>query len=125
MKPSEDQADSLTAMATALLATDALPELAQGDYPNAVSLADNLTRGGTASIQPITSALERVAEDSQRERHADQAPKSALVLLVDQFEELFTQRVSDAERAAFAESLRSLIAAGRVWVVATCSSSRR
>ena len=119
MKPSEGQADSLTAMATALLATDALPELAHGDYPNAVSLADNLTRGGTASIQPITSALERVAEDSQRERHADQAPKSALVLLVDQFEELFAQRVSDAERAAFAESLRQLIATGRVWVVAT------
>ena len=119
MKPSEGQADPLTAMATALLATDALPELAQGDYPNAVSLADNLTRGGTASIQPIASALERVAEDSQRERHADQAPKSALVLLVDQFEELFAQRISDAERAAFAESLRQLIATGRVWVVAT------
>src|SRR6516225_4414146 len=119
MKPSEGQADPLTAMATALLATDALPELAQGDYPNAVSLADNLTRGGTASIQPIASALERVAEDSQRQRHADQAPKSALVLLVDQFEELFAQRISDAERAAFAESLRQLIATGRVWVVAT------
>ena len=119
MKPSEGQAGPLTAMATALLATDALPELAQGDYPNAASLADNLRRGGTASVQPIISALGRVAEDSQRERHADQAPKSALVLLVDQFEELFAQRVSDAERAAFAESLRQLIATGRVWVVAT------
>ena len=29
------------------------------------------------------------------------------------------QRVSDAERAAFAESLKQLIATGRIWVVAT------
>jgi WD40 repeat protein len=119
MKPGEGQAGPLMAMATALLAPEALPELSHGDYPTSASLADNLRRGGTASVQPITSALGRVAEDSQRARRTDQAPKSALVLLVDQFEELFAQRVSDAERAAFAESLRQLIATGRVWAVAT------
>jgi eukaryotic-like serine/threonine-protein kinase len=70
-------------------------------------------------VQPIISALARVAEDAQRERHSDQAPRSALVLLVDQFEELFAQGVSDAERTAFAESLQQLIVTGRVWVVAT------
>ncbi len=94
MKPGEGQAGPLTALATALLAPDALPELAHGDYPTAASLADNLRRGGTASVQPISSALARVAEAAQRERHADQPPKPALVLLVDQFEELFAQRVS-------------------------------
>jgi hypothetical protein len=119
MKPGEGQAGPLLALATALLPTDALPELAHGDYPTAASLADNLRRGGTASVQPIASALARVAEDTQRERHADQAPKPVLVLLVDQFEELFAHGVSDAERAAFAESLRQLIGTGRVWVVAT------
>ena len=119
MKPSEGQAGPLMALATALLTTDALPELAHGDYPNATSLADNLRRGGAASVQPITSALARVAEDAQRERHSDHAPRPALVLLVDQFEELFAQGVSDAERTAFAESLRQFIATGRVWTVAT------
>src|SRR6266508_547449 len=119
MKPGEGQAGPLMALATALLAPDTLPELAQGDYPTAVSLADNLRRGGTASVQPIISALARVAEAAHRERHADQAPKGALVLLVDQFEELFAQRVTDAERAAFAETLRQLVATGRVWVTAT------
>src|SRR5262249_11816904 len=115
----ESQAGPLMALAMALLATDALPELAQGDYPTAASLADNLRRGGTTSVQPIIGALGRVAQDAQRARRADRAPKSALVLLVDQFEELFAQRVSDAERAAFAESLRQLIVTGRVWVVGT------
>jgi conflict system STAND superfamily ATPase len=119
MKPGEGQAGPLMALATALLAPDALPELAHGDYPTAVSLAENLRRGGTASVQPVSRALARVAEADQRERHANQAPKSALVLLVDQFEELFAQRVNDVERAAFAESLRQLVATGRVWVTAT------
>jgi hypothetical protein len=119
MKPGEGQAGPLMALATALLTTDALPELAHGDYPTAASLADNLQRGGSASVQPIISALARVAEDAQRERHSDHAPKPALVLLVDQFEELFARGVSDAERAAFAESLQRLIATGRVWTVAT------
>ena len=119
MKPGEGQAGPLRALATALLVPDAFPELAHGDYSTAASLADNLRRGGTASVQPITRALAQLAEDAQRQRHADQAPKSALVLLVDQFEELFAQGVSDAEHAAFAESLRQLIATGRVWVVAT------
>src|SRR5215471_8660823 len=119
MKPGDGQAGPLMALATALLATDALSELAHGDYPTAASLADNLRRGGTASVQPISNALARVAEDAQRERQSDHAPKPALVLLVDQFEELFAQGVSDAERAAFAESLRQLIATERVWTVAT------
>jgi WD40 repeat protein len=119
MKPGEGQAGPLMALATALLAGEGLSELAHGDYPTAASLADNLRRGGNASVQPIISALARVAEDAQRERHSNQAPKPALVLLVDQFEELFAQGVNDAEREAFAESLRQLIATGRVWVVAT------
>ena len=80
MKPGEGQAGPLRALATALLVPDAFPELAHGDYSTAASLADNLRRGGTASVQPITRALAQLAEDAQRQRHADQAPKSALVL---------------------------------------------
>src|SRR5262249_56074755 len=53
MKPGEGQAGPFMALATALLASDALPELAHGDYPTGVSLGDNLRRGGSASVQPI------------------------------------------------------------------------
>jgi hypothetical protein len=119
MKPAEGQAGPLMALATGLFAEGAVPELAQGDYPNPAALADNLARGGTAAAQPIVRALGRVAEGAQRERHTDQALKSALVLLVDQFEELFAQGVSDTERAAFAESINQLTATGRVWCVGT------
>jgi hypothetical protein len=119
MKPSEGQAGPLMALATALFAADALPELAQSDYPNPAALAENLARGGEASAQPIVRALARVAQEAQRERHTDKALQPALVLLVDQLEELFAQGVSDADRAAFAQCIQQLVATGRVWCVAT------
>jgi hypothetical protein len=89
LKPSEGQAGPLLALATALLA--ALPELDQGDYPTPVALEENLKRGGEVAARPVVRALSRVAETGQRERHGDQALRSALVLLVDQLEELFAQ----------------------------------
>jgi hypothetical protein len=60
-----------------------------------------ICRSLTKSVQPITTALARVAEDAQRERRSDHAPKPALVVLVDQFEELFAQGISESERAAW------------------------
>ena len=45
--------------------------------------------------------------------------RAALVLLVDQLEELFAQAVSDDERAAFAEAVKELVATGEVWCIAT------
>jgi eukaryotic-like serine/threonine-protein kinase len=119
MKPSEGGAGPLMALATAMFEAGALPELKQGDYSSPAALADNLVRGGEASAQPIVHAIARVGEEAQRERRTDQSLKPALVLLVDQFEELFAQGVSEVERAAFAESLKQLVATGRVWCVAT------
>jgi hypothetical protein len=49
MRPSDGGAGPLLALASALIAAGALPELAQGDYPDAAALADNLARGGAAA----------------------------------------------------------------------------
>ncbi len=117
MKPSEGRAGAIASLAAALFA--ALPELAQGDFPTPDALADNLRRGGTSAARPIVGALARIAEAAQHERRADQPLRSVLVLLVDQLEELFAQTVDDDERAGFAGALKELLAAGRVWCVAT------
>src|SRR5262249_53772728 len=106
MKPGDGQAGPLAAMANAL--SEALPELKQGDFPTPASLADHLRRGGAAAGQPVVRALERAAEEAQRQRHAGQPLKGALLLLVDQCEELFAQGVDPAERTAFAECLSQL-----------------
>jgi tetratricopeptide (TPR) repeat protein len=117
MKPSEGQAGPVASMARALFA--ALPELAQGDFPTAAALADNLQRGGAAAARPILGALTRAGEAAQRERHSDQPRRPALVLLVDQLEELFAQAVGDDERAAFSAATKELVATGDVWCIAT------
>jgi tetratricopeptide (TPR) repeat protein len=117
MKPSDGQTGPLAALASAL--AEALPELAQGDYPTPAVLADNLKRGGPAALQPIVRALMRAAEEEERRRHSGRSLQSALLLLIDQGEELFAQGVGDAERSAFAECLKQLVDTGRVWCVAT------
>jgi tetratricopeptide (TPR) repeat protein len=117
MKPSDGQAGPVWSLASALFA--ALPELAQSDFPNADALADNLRRGGVAATRPVAGALARIAEAAQRQRHSDQPLRPALVLLIDQLEELFAQAVGDDERAAFAEAIKELVATGQVWCIAT------
>jgi WD40 repeat protein len=116
LKPSEGQAGPLLALATALFV--ALPELDQGDYPTPPALADNLRRGGEAAT-PVERALSRVAKKAQCERHADSELRSALVLLVDQLEELFGQAVGDADSTAFTENLKQLVEKRVVWCIAT------
>jgi tetratricopeptide (TPR) repeat protein len=117
MKPSEGQAGPLSSLATALFA--ALPELAQGDFSNASLLADNLRRGGAPAARPIVGALARAAEAAERELHSDRPLRPALVLLVDQLDELFAQTLADEERTAFAGAIKELVTTGQAWCIAT------
>jgi hypothetical protein len=45
-----------------------------------------------------------------------------LVLLIDQFEELFAASVSEAERDAFIDLMAALVGTGRVWIAVTLRS---
>jgi tetratricopeptide (TPR) repeat protein len=117
MKPSDGPAGPLAALASAL--AEVLPELAQSDYPTPAMLADNLKRGGPAAAQPIVRALVRAAAEEERHRHSGRPLQPALVLLIDQSEELFAQGVSEAERSAFADTLKQLVDIGQVWCVVT------
>src|SRR5882672_10656532 len=65
-----------------------------------------------------TSALSFSRRTRSRVR-PDRSLRHALVLLVDQFEDLFAKGVSDVRRAAFAEILKQLIATKRIWMVVT------
>ena len=117
LKPGEGQAGPLSALATAVFA--AVPELAQGDFTTAANLTDHLRRGGTPTALPIVRALARIAEAARRERGSEQPLQPALLLLVDQLEELFAQAIGDEERAAFVGCLKELVASRQVWCIAT------
>jgi hypothetical protein len=79
----------------------AVPELAQGDFATPGNLADHFRRGGAPVTRPLMRALGRAAEAAQCARNSEQALRPAIVMLVDQLEELFAQTVSIDERAAF------------------------
>src|SRR5262245_1112799 len=84
----------------------ALPELAEGTCKSVSELAALLRRGDAAAVKPILDALER-------------ARGAALLLAVDPLDDLFAADLSAADRVAFPRLLRSLVASGRVWVLAT------
>ena len=117
MKPGEGQAGPLVALAAALFAT--LPELQQGDFPTAAALAEHLQRGGAPAVRPILGALARVAQAVQRERHSEHTLRPALLLLVDQLEELFAQAIGENERTTFVAAVKELAATGQIWCIAT------
>jgi eukaryotic-like serine/threonine-protein kinase len=115
MKPSDDR--PLLGLAASLFA--ALPELSQSDFPTIEMLANNFGRGGDAAVRPVTRALARVAKATRQELGVEREQTSALILLVDQMEELFAQRIDEKERVAFANCLALLVATRFVWCVTT------
>ena len=131
MRPGDSPAGLFAALAAALMQDEAsvpkdeegrgaaLPEIAQGDSRTPMELAGVLHHADAVATKPIINALTRVgAEERLRERYGREV-RCDLVLLIDQFEELFAASVTEVERNSFIELLAALIATGRVWIVAT------
>ena len=113
--PSVSNQGLLAGLAAALVAENALPELAQEARP-----LEELLRDPLALTSAIARALDRATRQA-REASPEHDPESSvrLIVLADQFEEVFDETVAVEERNAFTEALRTMILTGRVWVVAT------
>ncbi|MFT5699878.1 MAG: WD40 repeat protein [Desulforhopalus sp.] len=102
-------------LALFLMSNTALPELRNDDQT-----LDDLTEGLAKDPEVtyklrIKQALQKAAEDK--------LGSIRLVLLVDQFEELFTDpRIKPEERVLFVNALDALARSGMVWVMATVRS---
>ena len=131
MRPSDSPSGPFSALATALMQDEAslpkdeegrgpaLPEISQGDSRTPSDLVSVLRHADAVAIKPIINALARVAtEERDRERYSREV-RCDLILLIDQFEELFAASVSEPERTSFVEFLAALVRTGRIWVVAT------
>ena len=131
MRPGDDAAGPFAALAAALFLSEAdlpkdeegrgpaLPELAKGDFQTPANLAAALRHADAAAVKPILNALSRVGEAMRARERYDRDPRCDLVLVIDQFDELFVPAIAAAERDAFISLLAAFVATGRIWVAVT------
>ena len=131
MRPGDSLAGPFAALAAALMQDEAglpkeeegrgpaLPEIARGDSQTPAELASVLRHADAAAVKPIVNALGRVAATEHDHERYSREVRCDLVLLIDQFEELFAASVTEADRNAFIDLVAALAETGRIWVAAT------
>jgi hypothetical protein len=113
-KPSVGRQSLLEGFAAALLAPDALPDLAPPEQ------AEGLLRDQAALTNAVHRALDLATQKGRQARpDPDTGGTVRLVIVFDQCEEIFDEKVPVADRDAFCEVLRTLVLTGRVWIIAT------
>jgi WD40 repeat protein len=90
---------------SSVLRAGLLPALAGGVLPGSAGWRRLLLRPGERPLDELRRVLVSGAKDPLGEAHAALPADGRLLLVVDQLEELFTACRSDAERAAFADTL--------------------
>ena len=111
----------------------ALPELASGDNATPQALAglfsvfargkferaEDLESAGHAALAPIEKALKAVAETERKAWGSEKEAPARLLLVIDQFDDLFAPGADEEARTAFARLIERLARSGLVWIVAT------
>ncbi|MGH8130483.1 MAG: hypothetical protein ACRES3_06485, partial [Steroidobacteraceae bacterium] len=113
--PNVGEQTLLAGFAAALLDQHALPELADEG-----GTAEALLRDPPALMASLIRALDRATRRA-REASPDPDPEgmARLIVVCDQFEEIFDETVTVQDRAAYCEAIRTMILTGGVWVIAT------
>jgi WD40 repeat protein len=118
VRPAGHDGNPLRALAEALTSPAALPEL-PGLRCDANRLEDLLRVAPMQASLPIEQALALAAESSGAVAGAE----ARLILVVDQFEEIFTDAdIGDARRTEFAAAIDALAQTRLVWVILTLRS---
>jgi conflict system STAND superfamily ATPase len=122
LRPAEAAGDVFDALASALLRTEALPELA-ADGTTSTELARLLRENPKGAAALVKGALSQAAAGRTRTQALPEQPDARLAVVVDQMEELFTvERIDAGARAAFVEALGALARGGRACVIGTLRS---
>lgn len=118
LRPSDSPGDLLAGLAAALLDESALPELADLRY-TPERLAELLRHSPDSVVVPIEQGL----QEAGKKANLAEIAAGRLVIVIDQFEELFTLEALDrAEIDGFVAALSVLARCGLVWIVATMRS---
>lgn len=115
LRPSDTEGDPVAALARALFADTALPELVGLSW-TAEAMRALLTDAPAQAATAIRQGLDAAAKLAGLTERAE----ARLALVVDQLEELFTQeKLGQEVRAAFVRAIEVLARSGLVWVIAT------
>lgn len=116
MRPADGAANPIDTLAGQIIA--AVPELT-GLGQSSERLTKFLRADPTEAAFMVSQGLARAAEEAKLTDRA----QARLVLLIDQFEELFTgTATTDEDRQLFIAALDAFARSGHVWVVATMRS---
>ena len=129
MRPGERSGDPFAALARALFARSeelpeyeqgrppALPELSASNFPRPEDLAALLAHVDATALRPVVGALDAVARAERERGGYEREVNVALLLVVDQLDELFG--LAEEVRPRFAKLLDLFARSKRVWIVAT------
>ena len=129
MRPGERSGDPFAALARALFASSdqlpeyeqgrppALPELSASNFPQPEDLAAQLAHVDATALRPVIGALDAVARAERERGGYEREVNAALLLVVDQLDELFG--LAEEVRPRFAKLLDLFARSKRVWIVAT------
>jgi tetratricopeptide (TPR) repeat protein len=122
MKPGDSSGDLFDGLAASLLQQDALPELG-ADKTDFKELAHLLRETPKSAVPLIKGGLSQAASEYAVKEKLVEQPLARLVLVIDQFEEMFTHKHFTHEvREKFIEAIDALARSGRVWVITTLRS---
>ena len=97
----------------------ALPELSASDFKDPDELTALLEHADETALKPIVAALTAVEQAVCKKDGYDREVKAALLLVVDQLDDLFDAKVAEDVRSRFAKLLGLLARSGRVWIITT------
>src|SRR5262249_36758408 len=95
----------------------ALPELSAGDFSGVEVLSAQLAHADSTAFIPIIGALDALARSEEQAGSHEHDVNTALLLVVDQLEELFG--LAEEVIARFSKLLDLCVRCKRVWVIAT------
>lgn len=121
--PGQIAGDWAGGVARALFENTAIgAELARGDFQSTDELKSQLVRLDLAAALPAQKALKRAGEEIAAKENRSDTPAVVLLILIDQFEELFAWPKAQAN--AFLQLLKAFSEApgSPIWLVATMRS---
>jgi hypothetical protein len=114
-RPSDEQKGPLASLGAAIIREQALPELASEAVWNEALLQDRTSFSST-----IKKVLDRISNEMIHQiPQADREGRVRLTLVIDQFEEIFSDKITEQDRNDFVAVIEDLSRSGDVWVIVT------